>query len=79
VLAVNMEWILDFTKEVINMKHEKYTPDTSKHAQAESGQPKDVKGVPHKDGRSNHMRFSNHEFGEYKTGSDHHDCHRGKS
>ncbi len=51
---------------------------TKKNSQAEKGTGKDVKGVPHKDGRSEHMRYSNHEFGEYKEGTHFHDHHKGK-
>ena len=31
------------------------------------------------DGRSHHMRESHHEMGEWRTGKDHHEHHRGKS
>jgi len=50
--------------------------ESMKQAEAESGTKRDVKGM---DGRHPHMRHSHHEMGEYREGSDHHDCHRGKS
>jgi hypothetical protein len=49
---------------------------TKKNSQAESGTRKDVKGE--KDGRSEHMRHSHHEMGEYKEGHQHHDCAKGE-
>jgi len=49
---------------------------TVKNSQKESGTRKDVKDV---DGRKEHMRHSKHEMGTYHEGTDHHDCHRGKS
>ena len=50
--------------------------ETEKQAERESGTRKDVKGM---DGRHESMRYSRHEMGEYREGTDHHDCHRGKS
>ena len=50
--------------------------ETEKEAERESGTRKDVKGM---DGRHESMRYSRHEMGEYREGTDHHDCHRGKS
>ena len=44
--------------------------ETEKSAERESGTRKDVKGMP---------GGKRHEMGEYREGTDHHDCHRGKS
>ena len=43
----------------------------------ESGRASD--GKREVDGRSEHMCHSHHEMGEWKTGADHHEHHRGKS
>lgn len=48
------------------------------HEPKETGTERDVKGMPHKDGRHPHMRYSHHEMGEYREGSHHHDHHRSK-
>ena len=50
--------------------------ETVKEAESESGTERDVKGV--KDGRCHEMRYSHHSMGSYKTGTHHHDHHRGK-
>jgi hypothetical protein len=50
--------------------------ETEKMAERESGTKSDVKGM---DGRHEHMRGPTHSMGSYGTGSDHHDCHKGKS
>ena len=49
--------------------------ETEKTAERESGTRKDVKGM---DGRSENMRFSRHEMGTYREGTEFHESHRGK-
>ena len=56
--------------------------ESMKQAEAESGQPKDIKGVPHENmSKSAHaaMRKPNHEFGSDRGGTDCHQTWRGKS
>jgi len=59
-------------RETAKEKHREH------EAQAETGTPRDVKGVPHVDGRHDHMRGPNHEFGQCHDGTHYHDHHRGK-
>ena len=56
--------------------------ETMKQAEAESGQPRDVKGVPHESmskAAVRAMHKNNHEFGPDRGGKDCHEHWRGKS